>query len=302
MYIGSVRFFKHLILLTLAVFIAVPTVLAIFFYNTRRELQNESARVQEELTQELETVREELAAEKAGHPSLSAEAVKYQKLYPDFYAPEPFHAAGRENGTVYLTFDGGPSAGTARILEVLKQQNVKATFFVTGGLDEAGCQLLREIDEQGHTLGMYGCSRDYAAVYHSVESYLNDVYPVFTQIKEVTGKTPVVFRFPGGSINSYNTEIYQELTAEMIRRGFVPCDWNVSGGDAGVTAGSAEEIAFKVVESMREIERGFVLLHDTGRTAAADALPDMIEGLRKQGFCFSGLTPETKPVLFVYKE
>lgn len=320
MYFGSVRFFKHLILAVVVILIALPTGLAIRFYeqrgalrDSRQKLYDEVTRLHGELTnsrrqltakqKEVDGLNEQLSSAGAGLPDSPSEAIYYQSLYPDFYAPQPYQASGRTPGTVYLTFDGGPSSNTARILEILEAEDVKATFFVTGQSDEAGYQMMRDIAEQGHTLGMHSYSQDYARIYGSVEAFLDDMYQIFTQIQDATGQTPTVFRFPGGSINSYNAGIYQELVAEMLRRGFVPCDWNVSAEDAAGNSPGVDQIVRNVMGSMDRIERGFVLLHDgDSQTTTVDALETLIDELRALGFNFACMTPETKPVLFVYKD
>lgn len=315
MYLGSVRFFKNLILLAVVVCIAVPTIIAIHSGSLLRERAAEAAqreaelsRLQDELAETQRALQENEAARDAGGavedaPSFSSEAIYYQNLYPDFYAPETYHATERKAGAIYLTFDGGPSDNTSQILDALAEEGVKATFFVSGQTYDGCYQRMRDIVNQGHTLGMYSYSRDYAKIYSSVEAFLDDMYQIFTEIREATGVTPSVFRFPGGSVNAYNAGIYQELLAEMIRRGFVPCDWNLSGEDAVSDALSADQIVRNVLTHADHIERGFVLLHDNGgKTTTVEALEPLIEALRERGFQFESLTPETKPVLFVYKE
>lgn len=318
MYFGSVKFFKHLILVVVVILIALPTGLAFRFYDSQAELRESRQKLYDEVTRlhkevtngkrqlaeketELAKQAEQLSAVGAG--DLSPESIYYQKLYPDFYAPQPYQASERTPGTVYLTFDGGPSSNTSRILEILEEEGVKATFFVTGQSDETGYQLMRDIAEQGHTLGMHSYSQDYAKIYGSVESFLDDMYQIYSQIREATGQTPTVFRFPGGSINSYNAGIYQELVAEMLRRGFVPCDWNVSAEDAAGSSPSVDQIVRNVMGSMDRIERGFVLLHDgDSQSTTVEALKTLISELHGLGFDFACMTPETKPVLFVYKD
>lgn len=163
---------------------------------------------------------------------VSADPPYYQLLYEDFYAPQPYNATERAEKTIYLTFDDGPSDRTDEILEVLAEKNVKATFFVIGQSSEKNLERMRRIVEEGHTIGMHSFSHDYAAVYTSVESFLDEFYRNFIQIQETTHTTPTVFRFPGGSINGYDGAFYQEILSEMIRRGFVPFDWNISSEDA----------------------------------------------------------------------
>ncbi len=311
MYFGSVRFFKNLILAAVILMIALPS---FFAFRLRGELNARKAELAQ-LTGELEEVREQLEQDSpstqqpsesgGGSGDLSPDVPSYQALYPDFYAPEPYHAGQRTPKVIYLTFDDGPSDNTERILDALAAQNVKATFFVTGleEDDEVGYQRLREISGQGHTLGMHSYSHDYSKIYQSVEAFLDDMYLIFTQIQSATGMTPTVFRFPGGSVNSYNAGLYQEMEAEMIRRGFVPCDWNMSAQDNADQQLSPDEIVRNVLQNADRVERGFVLMHDgNARSTTADALEDIITSLRDKGFQFDCLTPEVKPVLFGYRD
>ncbi len=322
MYFGSVRFFKNLILLVLIILIAVPVVFALRLNDKLGQEEAENVRLEQALAEaqrQLFTgeppavsaaplnsaapVESAPVISEAPVESVAPETIYYQSLYPDFYAPESYHATERTVGTIYLTFDDGPSESTDRILAILAEQNVKATFFVTGESSEGNGQRLRDIVAQGHSLGMHSDTHNYGQIYQSVEAFLDDMYRVFTLIREETGETPTLFRFPGGSINSYNAGLYQELVAEMLRRGFVPYDWNMSGEDATSPQPSTAQIVQNVMRDAERMERGFVLLHDsTYKTNTVNALETIIRKLRDMGFEFDRITPETKPVWFVYTD
>ena len=236
------------------------------------------------------------------NPVLSDDVPSYQSLYPDFYAPQPYNATERNEKVIYLTFDDGPSERTDEILAVLAEKDVKATFFVTGKNKEEDLARMRRIVEEGHTIGMHSFSHDYAAVYSSVEGFLEEFYKNFTQIREATGTTPTVFRCPGGSINGYDGGFYQEIISEMIRRGFVPFDWNISSEDAVTThVAPANKLTANVVNGAKGKLRGFVLFHDSEmKTTTPLALGPAIDQLREMGFEFSAITPNTMPVLYSY--
>ena len=292
-YFGSVRFFKNMILLAVIIMIAVPTGLSV---HTIRELHKTQVQLQEMTAQYDELCRSEMIW--YGWESESP----YADMYPDFYAPQPLAEGVRENGVMYLTFDDGPSARTGEILDVLKEKDAKATFFVVSTQNEANLQMMKRIVEEGHTLGMHTGSHNYTKMYASVEAYLDDMYQIFTQIKEATGTTPTLFRFPGGSINNYNSGISHELIAEMLRRGFVPFDWNISSRDAAtVKLLPAETIVNNVVSEAQNQPYGIVLMHDSAvKTTTAKAVGPMIDQLREQGYELKALTPETKSMLFAY--
>lgn len=317
MYFGSVRFFKNLILLCVLVLILVPLALNVYQHHELASAQEQIVQLEaevEQTRQQLDEVvqqaveAEAMAAaaevvEAVAQARFSAETPAYQELYPDFYAPQPLAEQSQESGVIYLTFDDGPTKNTDRILEVLAEKDVKATFFVTGHTDGASLERMREIVAQGHTLGMHSFMHDYAVIYDSVEAFLDDMYQVFVLIRETTGETPTVFRFPGGSINSYNSGIYQELMAEMLRRGFVPYDWNISAQDATSKPLAAEEIVENVFASAAGKERGIVLMHDgSSNESTAEALGTIIERFQEMGFRFDRIQPDTKPILFGYLE
>lgn len=299
-YIGSVRFFKNLILLLVIIFITVPTVLAFRYKGQVKDLRAEMDARCDELQQQNEALQSEIDRLKDHH--IDPDGPAYQSLYPDFYAPQELSADQEESGVIYLTFDDGPSYRTPEVLQVLREENVKATFFVIGRADEQSRQWMRDIVADGHTLGMHTYTHSYDQIYASVEAYLEDMYQIFTLIREATGVTPTVFRFPGGSINGYNYEVSQDILTEMLRRGFVPYDWNVSSGDAASSdLTPSDTIVANVVGGAYGADRGVVLMHDAApKTTTVAALRPMIQQLRSMGFRFDCLHPETKPVLFSY--
>ena len=303
-YIGSVRFFKHLILTTLLLLITVPWffVVSIFIkYNAAAtEIENMERLLDSSLMSGMNMQPEDNISLPAVIPP--TEVPSYQLLYPDFYAPQELNLVDYSDKTIYLTFDDGPSPRTPEVLKILEENGVKATFFVVGQSDEQSYQWMRDIVDAGHTIGMHSYTHQYKKIYESVESYLDDMYKMFTQIKEVTGVTPTVFRFPGGSINAYNTAINQEIIAEMLRRGFVPYDWNISSEDAATTPPASNVIVSSVLSQAQRVNRGVVLMHDSDyKYTTVGALPEMISKLKEQGYTFDAIHPETQPVIFGYQ-
>ena len=109
------------------------------------------------------------------------------------------------NGTkkAYLTFDDGPSQNTKDILDILKQNNIKATFFVLGSQVEIFPETTNRIYNEGHYIADHGCSHKYSSIYQTPEQILSE----YNQCNEIVAKTINVpeynshlFRFPGGSI------------------------------------------------------------------------------------------------------
>lgn len=315
-YFGSVKFFKNMILLAVVIAVSVPTILAVTFWRHGRAaaaaLEGQRAALSDTLA-DLQVQYNQLAADKRAEEtiwggSVASQVVKtepldYQKLYPDFYVKTPVSAAVQDTGTMYLTFDDGPSSNTPLLLSILRSKNVKATFFVVGGDTEKQRQWMRDIVDDGNTLGMHSYTHDYHKIYASVEAFLDDYYKLFTNIKEATGQTPTIFRFPGGSVNSYDYPVYREIVAEMLRRGFVFYDWNLSSGDASANYMSPKRITANILDNAQEFSRGIVLFHDApSKDSTVEALAGVIDGLREQGFTFAPLTREVRPILFNYTD
>ncbi len=225
---------------------------------------------------------------------------EYATLFPDFYAPEWTGETVSGGRVCCLTFDDGPSASTGRLLEALDRHGVKATFFVVGKTGEADQQRMRDIVAAGHTLAMHSWSHDYKKVYSSVEAFLEEFDQLYHWIYEVTGTYPSVYRFPGGSINGYDRGVYQEIVAEMARRGFVYFDWNASAQDATLTPLPASAVA---ANCLKGVGRDLVVLlaHDgAARGTTVDALPAVIEGYQAAGYTFTALHPGVEQVTFGY--
>lgn len=315
-YLGSVRFFKHLILTVLALSVLIPTVLSIVFGVSLRRTRAELRELRQVASQLQQTVPLEEApsqgdegtgledpqpADSPRDEGPQIELPAYQALYPDLYAPPVERSSVDEEKVVYLTFDDGPSSLTPELLEMLECYDVKATFFLAGKDSESCRQRMRDIVEAGHTVGVHSYTHDYDIIYESVEAYLDDFAKEYYLIREATGVAPQIFRFPGGSINSYNADIYQEIIGEMTRRGFVYFDWNRQTGDAVRVGISSKQLAENALERAAAMRRVFLLSHDLdGYTNVVDALPRIIEGYQAEGFSFAALTPEVKPVVFGY--
>lgn len=317
----SVRFFKRLFLSILSSLIVIPVVLSICFCISASRAKNQVDRLQVQLRDAQEALAQAayseaqlstmpLPMEMLPNTDISADAAQtleqttplpYQTRYPSLYCDDFAPADWKlESNTIYLTFDGGVSNQTQTILDTLDQYGVKATFFVIAQGYAQAPAMLNEIVRRGHTLGIQSYTDRYSEIYESVESYLADFNAAYTLIEEVTGVKPSIFRFPGGSINSYNIGIYPQLIAEMTRRGFTYYDWDVVNNDTApkTTAESAKQA---VLSGVRGKTRAIVLMHDaSSKPSTAKSLPGVIDALEKQGYSFAALTPRVEPIRFNY--
>lgn len=135
--------------------------------------------------------------------------------------------------TMYLTFDDGPSEeNTRKVLEILRERNIKATFFLVGENVRQHPEVARQIVAEGHTIGIHCDNHDYDALYASVDSYVADFEKARQTVYKVTGVKTNLFRFPGGSVNAFNKKTGKAIIREMTDRGYIYYDWNASLEDA----------------------------------------------------------------------
>lgn len=230
--------------------------------------------------------------------SVALPSVLEDDPYPVLYAQAGETESQSPDKMVYLTFDDGPSARTGEILDILKENDIKATFFVVGQTSQLAQDMMKRIVEEGHTLAIHTYSHDYRQIYASVDNYLEDFNRIYEWIYEVTGVHAQIFRFAGGSVNGYNEAICTELIAEMDRRGFVHYDWNAVNGDAEGVTYTAAEMAEKALSKLGA-NRVIVLMHDSVyKSATVQSLQTIIDGYRDRGYSFDRLTPEIKAITF----
>lgn len=185
---------------------------------------------------------------------------------------------------VYLTFDDGPSTNTQQILDILKQYNVKATFFVIGKTDDLSKEMYKKIVEEGHTLGMHSYSHKYSVIYDSMSAFEQDFNQIHDYLKEVTGVDCKYYRFPGGSSNHVSNSDMREFIRYLNDRGITYYDWNVSSGDATSQAYTADELIQNVMGDVTKYKTSVVLMHDSAvKPATVEALPALIEQLQGIG-------------------
>lgn len=199
----------------------------------------------------------------------------------------------------YLTFDDGPSQNTGPILDILDRYGVKATFFVIyhKGVDD----LYRQIVERGHTIALHSYSHDYSNIYSSTDSYFADLSRLESHVSTLTGVSPRIIRFPGGSSNTtsrkYSRGIMTKLTAMVQERGYTYHDWNVDSGDADGVTVPKEKILETFKTELGTRSNATILMHDTSvKTTTVEALPEIIEYLLANGYAILPITQHTAPV------
>lgn len=191
----------------------------------------------------------------------------------------------RDNKKIaFLTFDDGPSSHTPKILDILDKYKIKATFFVLGTSAKNYPEYLKREVELGHSIGNHTYSHkiSYFGNY-TPNAFVEDVKRCDNSIKEVLGqdfKTNLV-RFPGGSFN------HKSYETALLNSGFKHIDWNVENGDAKRLNVPKEELINNVKSQIGQHKHVVILMHDSStKETTVQALPDIIEFLKSQGFEF----------------
>lgn len=239
--------------------------------NEKKKLEDENAA----LKKKIETLSAKKAAEAAAVSSPQSPVPSGEKI-------------------CYLTFDDGPSKNTPLILDILKNYNAKATFFV---INTGDIGYIQRIHDEGHTVGLHTYSHNYAQLYSSTDAYFNDLQQISDKVESIIGIRPTVMRFPGGSSNKVSAKYCKGIMTQLVtlvqEKGYSYFDWNISSGDADSTTPSYTYIRNNVLNNARNKNSICVLMHDaSAKTTTVQALPEIIEGLTNMGYRFEALTPE----------
>lgn len=195
-----------------------------------------------------------------------------------------------EKKRVFLTFDDGPSQEvTTKILDTLKQENIKATFFVLGSRVELNPNVLKREYEEGHYIASHGYSHIYSQIYASPQSVIDEYNKSIIAIRNAIEEqeyNPHLFRFPGGYKGGKYANIKTEAANILEQNDIMYVDWNsLTSDSAGYT--TTEQFLTEIDKTVGKRQSVVVLMHDAGnKQTTADALPHIISYFRDRGFEF----------------
>lgn len=201
-------------------------------------------------------------------------------------------------GVICLTFDDGPSSVTPEVLDVLKENNIKATFFILDYSEQSKSMIQRIIDE-GHTLAIHGMSHDYSKIYASAEATLENFTSLQKKIKKDFNYDVKYVRFPGGASNTISRNYCEGVMTEAVKKvqeeNLEYYDWNVDVDDAG-SARTPSEIYNNFVDGILPGVENIVLMHDgEGHMPTAKALQEIINYAKENGYVFTAISENTTP-------
>jgi peptidoglycan/xylan/chitin deacetylase (PgdA/CDA1 family) len=174
---------------------------------------------------------------------------------------------------IAISFDDGPDAiNTPTILQLLKTNNIKATFFCIGNRIPPNASLLKQIDDDGHLIGNHSFSHHYWFDMFAADKMLVDLKQMDTETQAIIGQTPKLFRPPYGVTNP-------NLKKAIINGQYTPVGWSVRSMDTVIN--DADKLYKKVT---RKLKPGAVFLfHDTSNATVA-MLPAFIQYVKANGY------------------
>ena len=194
---------------------------------------------------------------------------------------------------VFLTFDDGPSKTvTPLILDLLKQENIKATFFLLGSRAELNPDIVKREYDEGHYIANHGYSHNYTNIYQTPQSVVDEFNATEVAIKNALGNqeyNSYLFRFPGGMPGGKHAQLKAEAAQILEQNGVAHLDWNALTSDAA-GAKTSEEMLQNAISTIGEKNCVVILMHDAGdKILTYEMLPNLISYLREKGYEFKNM-------------
>lgn len=201
-----------------------------------------------------------------------------------------------EEKVAYLTFDDGPTSKvTPKVLDILKQENVKATFFVLGKQVKENPEIVKQAYDEGHYIANHGYSHNNNLLYRNKENFLNEIINTDKEIAKAIGEENYcshIFRFPNGFNASMYKKQKKQLVSSLNEINYVYVDWNCLNKDS-----ERKYTNTQLLENLKKSAKNkgtlVILMHDTGDVNNTyDVLKDSIEYLKQEGYIFKRLNFE----------
>jgi peptidoglycan/xylan/chitin deacetylase (PgdA/CDA1 family) len=182
-------------------------------------------------------------------------------------------SANTDQKEIAISFDDGPASNyTTEILQLLKQDNIKATFFCIGNRIAGNENIVKKIKDDGHIIGNHSYSHHFWFDIFSSEKMLDDLKKMDQETERVTGIVPKLFRPPYGVTNP-------NLKKAIIKGNYIPVGWSVRSMDTVIR--DEKKLLDKINRSLKP--GAVFLFHDTSKTTV-NILPEFIREVKKKGY------------------
>jgi peptidoglycan/xylan/chitin deacetylase (PgdA/CDA1 family) len=201
---------------------------------------------------------------------------------------------------IYLTFDDGPSYKiTNKVLDVLEENQVKATFFLIGSQIKDKEDVVKRIYNEGHSIGLHTYTHNFRKIYCNEDKFIQEMMVCRNEIQEVIGIAPNIIRFPGGSYKHLSKSYLKKLHDNNFR----VYDWNMDNCDGLNPKSQPYNLYVKAIKGSDKFDNIILLLHCTDMNKnTCKALPEIIKYYKSQGYEFKGITDETAELYFPIKK
>lgn len=198
----------------------------------------------------------------------------------------------------FLTFDDGPSQHTTKLLQILKSENIPATFFVN--LHPQYKDIYLQISKEGHVIGNHTATHNYSK-YKSQAALIQDIQKLNVFLGSLNIH-PTLFRFPGGSNNPAGNKNTMSSHAKKIQSmGMTYWDWDVDSLDSRKTKYTPEQLANHVLQQVKNKPFPVILFHDT-KSSSIQAAKIVIQKLKKMGYQFDTLDHAGNAIQFLNRK
>lgn len=268
-----VKRIKKIIVGTAIVLLLLPTIMCLFLLVKVHSLEKQ-----------IETITK---VSDSGAVKAQEKEVKTTKAPKKASTAEPTIKPTDDTTTkkVYLTFDDGPGSQTGKILDILKKNHVKATFFVTGKEDASSKKIYQRIVKEGHTLAMHSYSHIQDVIYDSKEAFEKDLKQINRCLYEATGVRTKFYRFPGGS-STQNTSLPIQNFIDVLKKNhYLYLDWNVISPDINNANATKEQVVTGVMQGVDAYDTAVVLMYDVAdKPMTVKALPSIIKQIKAKNY------------------
>jgi peptidoglycan/xylan/chitin deacetylase (PgdA/CDA1 family) len=173
---------------------------------------------------------------------------------------------------VALSFDDGPAASTRYILDILKDNEAEAAFFLIGKKITGNEDLIKRMVQEGHIIGNHSFSHHPFFDLFGSGKMLNDMIEMNQLVKNITSLSPKFFRPPYGVTNP-------NLKKAVLSGGFISIGWSIRSYDTVIK--NRHHLLNKILSALKP--GAILLLHDTSETTVA-ILPELLKAIRQKGF------------------
>ena len=268
---------KKVVIITIVLILIISLISTAIFFGVRQYNKNLSI-----------IERDILAKNRPAHELFYSDNAKQNKI-----VERVSHIYNSDYRRVFLTFDDGPSKSvTIPILDILKQNNVKATFFVLGSNAERYPEIVKRAYQEGHYIANHSFTHVYSNIYSSPQAVLDEYNRTEIAIKNAIGDQTYnsrVFRFPGGTSGGKYANIKAEAVNLLNQNNVAHLDWNALTADAA-GLDNVNDMMNYVETTMGNKNSVVILMHDIGtKKSTYELLPQLIQVLREKGYVFENI-------------